>query len=174
MSTATVTDYRRTDQRTNVLENPFWLSSGVVDAAAVSGLKDGACILFSFPTAGQIYKILDVAVYVAVAFTATTIMNIGIYTLATDAVTTGGLATLVTVGVLIPTGDITATTIGWYYPASAQGFLSGNIAGTRTANVNMIVGAAATVPAVAMTLATGTPIVGKAQVHMLVTINPGT
>ena len=89
MATATITDYRRTDQRTNVLENPFWITSGVIDAAAISGLKDGACVLFSFPVASQQITILDMCVYIPVAWTATTVLNLGIYTLATDTVTTG-------------------------------------------------------------------------------------
>lgn len=173
MATATIQDYRRTDLRANVLENPYWISSAVVDAAVVSGLKDKACVLFSFPTAGQQVVIWDCAIYIATAWTATTVLDVGSYTLATDAVTTAGSATLVDVDDYIPTASITATTGGWYYPAAGD-WLTARAAGTHVNPANLIVGAATTVPCIAITPSTSTPIIGQAQVHLLISILPGT
>jgi hypothetical protein len=175
MSTATIQDYRRTDQRTNALENPFWLTSAVVDGAAVSGLADKACVLFSFPKAGEKIIIWDVWLHIILGFTSGTTIDVGIYTLLTDAVTTAGDATLVgTINQLIPTATtVDATTIGWY-GATASDWLTARAAGTHVANNNMITGVAAAVPCIAMTPKVATIIVGKAQLHLLVSIIPGT
>lgn len=172
MSTATVQDYRRTDQRTNVLETPFWISSAIVDGAVVSGLKDKACILFSFPTAGQKIVLWDFAVEIITGFTATTVIDIGSYTLATDAVTTGGDATLVDVDDYVPQGSITATDAAWYYPAAGD-WLTARAAGTHVAVANLITGAASTVYCIAATPQTATIIVGQMQLHVLISIIPG-
>ena len=174
MATATIADYRRTDQRANALETPFWLTSAVVDGAAVSSLKDKACILFSFPKAGQIVTVWDVALHVIDEFTAATTIDIGVYTLATsDAMTTGELATLVDVDYILPTADNTSTTIGWYYPATAA-WLTARAAGTHVSNQNNFVGAATVVPCIAITLGTATVIAGQCQLHLLVSVIPGT
>lgn len=173
MATATIQDYRRTDQRTNALETPFWISSAVVDGAAVSGLKDKASVLFSFPKAGQKTVIWDIAVNIITGFTATTVVDIGVYTLATDAVTTGGVATLVDVDYLVPQADITATSAAWYYPATGD-WLAARAAGTHVANKNLFTGAASTVPCVVATFQTGTIIIGKFQMHMMISVIPGT
>jgi hypothetical protein len=173
MATATIQDYRRTDLRTNALETPYWISSAVVDGATVSGLKDKASVLFSFPKAGQKVVIWDLAVQIITGFTATTVVDIGIYTLLTDAVTTAGDATLVDVNYLVEQGDITATTAGWYYPTTSA-WLTARAAGTHVANANIITGIAAVVPAVVATFQTGTIIIGKFQLHMMVSVLPGT
>ena len=39
-----VTDYRRTDLRTNVLENPFWLTSALVEGTDIEAATKGASI----------------------------------------------------------------------------------------------------------------------------------
>jgi hypothetical protein len=172
MATATVQDYRRTDLRTNVLETPFWITSAVVDGAAVSGLKDKACVLFSFPSVGQKIVIWDMAVQIITGFTATTVVDVGVYYLAADTVTTGGVATLVDVDYLIPQADITATTAAWYFPATGD-WLGGRAAGTHLADKNLFTGAAAARCVVA-TFQTGTIIIGKFQLHMMISVIPGT
>lgn len=171
MSTATVQDYRRTDLRTSVLETPYWISSAVVDGSAVSGLKDKACVLFSFPTVGQKVVIWDMAVQIITGFTATTVVDIGVYYLAADTVTTAGVATLVDVDYLIPQADITATAAAWYYPATGA-WLTARAAGTHVADNNLITGAAAARCVVA-TFQTGVIIIGKFQLHMMVSVIPG-
>jgi hypothetical protein len=173
MATATVQDYRRTDQRANVLENPFWLTSAIIDGAAVASLADKACVLFSFPKAGQVITVWDVALQVITGFTATTTFNVGVYTLATDAVTTAGTATLVDVDYIMPDADLTSTAAAWYYPATSA-WLTARAAGTHVSNQNNFVGAATTVPCIAVTLGTAVVIIGKAQLHLLVSIVPGT
>ena len=44
-ATPTIIDVRRTDLRTNVLENPYWITSGEIDKSH----DDKASLLFSFP-----------------------------------------------------------------------------------------------------------------------------
>jgi len=48
MATVAMLDLRRTDIRTNVLENPYWITSAEIDPVACD---DKAAVLFSFPTA---------------------------------------------------------------------------------------------------------------------------
>lgn len=175
-TTTIIQDLRRTDQRTNVLENPFWLTSGVLDASASAAIDDKVVILFSFPTAGQQILVLNFCCEVITEFTAGTTGVVGYYTLATDAVTTGGVATVVgSVNQLEETTNTTYTTAGFYFPAAAADATQYRIAGTPTANADWIVGAATTVYAVCATMSNaGTIAAGKARWHMLVTIIPGT
>lgn len=175
-TTATIQDYRRTDLRTNVLENPFWISSAIVDAAAVSGLADKACLLFSFPTAGQQIVIWDIACEIITGFTSSTTIKVGYGTIATDAVTTAGTMTYAgaTTDNFMTNANFTAITAGWYYPAAANTWLTARAAGTHVAAANLLVGAATDVPCVTLTLGTSTPIIGQIQVHMQIAIVPGT
>jgi hypothetical protein len=177
MSTTTIIqDLRRTDQRVNVLENPFWLSSGVVDATASAAIDDKVIVLFSFPVAGQQILVLNFCCHVITAFTAGTTGVVGYYTLATDAVTTAGVATVVgSVNQLEETTNTTYTTIGWYFPAAAADATQYRIAGTPTVDADWIVGAATAVYSVCATFSNAsTVLAGKCQYHMLVTVIPGT
>lgn len=257
-----VTDYRRTDLRSSVLENPFWLTSGVVTGAAVEaatkgatitgtgiaavssttdtitdtgsgfttagfldgdviavsgftgengnntfwtlagsgGVADGtltlvetslatdtagesvtiitpnANVLFSFPTASQYIIVQEVVVEILTAFTANTKISIGIGTLATDTVTSGGVITNIDLDRFAVNSAITATTEGVYSsPTSAWGV--DKLAGTWTTN-RYILGAATAVPAVYAIIANmtnGAPAAiaaGEMRVHMLVRIKP--
>jgi hypothetical protein len=158
------------------LENPFWISSAVVDAAAVSGLKDKACVLFSFPVAGQKIIIWDIACQIIKDFTATTALVVGYGTLATDAVTTAGSVDYAgaTTANFMTAANFTAITAAWYYPAAANTWLTARAAGTHVDKANLITGVATAVPCVTLTLATSTPIIGQIQVHMQIAIVPGT
>jgi hypothetical protein len=173
MATVTIIqDVRRTDRRTNVLGNPFWLSSGVVDATASAAIDDKYCILFSFPTVGQFIFVEQVIIEVITAFTAGTTFDIGLCTLATDAVTTGGVATTVDDNEFMESADITATTPGYYHAASATGndWLTAKIAAVPTSPY-MLTGVATTVPAVMLIGANaGTIAAGVARIHMCVNI----
>jgi len=165
-----IQDVRRTDERTNVLGNPFWLSSGLVDASASAAIDDKYVILFSFPTAGQFIFIEQVIVEVILAFTAGTTFSVGLCSLATNAITTGGKGTTIDDDEFVEAADITATTAGYYHPASATGndWLTAKIAAVPTAPY-MLTGAATTVPTVMMIAANaGTVAAGKCRVHMFV------
>lgn len=167
-----IQDVRRTDQRTSVLGNPFWLTSGLVDATASAAIDDKYCVLFSFPTAGQFIFIEQIIVEVVLAFTAGTTFSIGSSTLLTNAVTTGGVGTTVDEEEYMEAADITATTAGFYHPAAAAGndWLTAKIAAVPTAPY-MLTGVAVAVPTIHLLAANaGSVAAGKARVHMLVNI----
>lgn len=171
---AIIQDVRRADQRNSVLGNPFWLASGVVDGAASAAIDDKYCILFSFPKAGQVIFIEQIIVEVILAFTAGTTFSVGLCTLATDAITVGGVGTTVDDDEFFEAADITATTAALYHPAAAAGndWLTAKIAAVP-ASPYMLKGDATTVPAVMLIAANaGTVAAGKARVHMLVNVGP--
>jgi hypothetical protein len=171
MATVTIiNDVRRTDLRTSVLGNPYWISSGVVDASATAAIDDKYVMLFSFPTAGEFIYVEQVIVQVVTAFTAGTTFSVGLSTLLTDDVTTGGVATTVGNESFMEAADITATTIGYYHAAAAAGnaWLTAKIAAVPTSPY-MLTGVAAAVPAVHLIAANaGTVAAGKAIVHMCI------
>ena len=172
MTTTTIIDYRRTDLRTNVLENPYWITSALVDATAS---EDLAALLFSFPTAGQIVFVEQVVCQVVVGCTAATTIDIASGTLATDAVTTGGDVTIVDADEYLLSADLTVGTAGWYAPTTANtsDWLTAKIAGSYAAPYT-ITGAATTVPVVYASWANASTILaGTARVHMLITEVPG-
>jgi hypothetical protein len=176
MTVAIIQDCRNPAQRTNVLENPFWISSGIVDATASAAIDDKVILLFSFPKASQQVLVLNFCTQVITEFTAGTTGIVGYYTLATDAVTAGGVATIVGSGnQLEETTNTTYTTAGFYFPVAAADATQYRIAGTPTANADWIVGAVSTTYCICATFANaGTIIAGKCIYHALVTIIPGT
>jgi len=175
MATHTVQDYRRTDLRTNIFDNPYWISSGIIDAAADGvTVKDKGCVVFSFPATKTLF-VERVVVEVIKAFTAGTTAHLGLGTLATDAVTTGGNVTVVADDEYILHEDITMTTKGLYgaTTANTSAWLTSSLTGTF-ASPNIIVGVAATVPCIYL-IATnaGNITAGKCRVHMRIDIIPG-
>ena len=117
MTTATILDLRRTDLRTNTLENPYWITSGLLTAAA----DDLGGLLFSFPITKSVspgyhpFYILGAVFEVVTAFAGGTIaLTIASGTLATDAVTTAGVVTEVDADEYFLSDDITNGTIGYY------------------------------------------------------------
>lgn len=168
----TIQDYRRTDLRTDMFKGAFWITSRAVDGHEVSGLKDKACVLFSFPVVGQQIIIREIAVHVIKAFTASTTLDLGEYTLATDGVSTDGVATVVDDDAYVDTTDIIATTVGWYYPTKG-GFVDARASGATISGENLIVGAETNVPAIVITPKEATIITGQVQVSMLICIVPG-
>jgi hypothetical protein len=176
MTVAIIQDCRNSSQRTNVLENPFWISSGLVDASASAAIDDKVIQLFSFPKASQQILVLNFCTQVITNFTAGTTGIVGYYTTATDAITAGGVATIVGSGDQIEeTTNATYTTAGFYFPAAAADATQYRIAGTPTANADWIVGAATTVYNVCATFTNaGTITAGVCRYHMLVTIIPNT
>jgi hypothetical protein len=169
---ATVQDYRRTDLRRQLDGSPHWIVSNTIDGHHQVGLKDKACIMFSFPVAGQQTIIHEVAVQVLRGFTTGTLLELGLYSLATDGVSTGDTATVVDSDCLIESADIRPESIGWYYPTTGV-FTDARGSGVVVAGENLIVGAASTVYAVAITPTIPTIIIGQAKVCMLISILPG-
>jgi hypothetical protein len=175
---AAVLDYRRTDQRKNVLANPYWITSGEMDGAAAEDLDT---VLFSFPVAGRLTIVHAVMFQVTTVFTVSAgaaVCTVGIGTIATDTVTTGGAATTVTANAYILTTDITFGTAGYYMPVTAHhgAWIISAMEGTVTnAASQYIVGAASTVPVVIayFSNAGGAISTGKARFHMLISEVPG-
>lgn len=163
-------DFRRTDERHSVHANPFWLES----ASFGKECDDKAAILFSFPAARGRKNVIvhEICIQIITAFAGGTItLNIGAHTLATNAVTTGGNATIVDVDDYIPTGSITNGTIGFYHPADGD-FVTAKAAGTVVAPA-LIVPADTAVPCITATLASSEAITaGAARVYALVSYLP--
>jgi len=168
---ATVQDYRRTDLRINSNGDPLWIVSKAVDGREVTGLKDKACVLFSFPSEGQQIIIREIAVHVTRAFTAGTTLELGYYTLATDGVETGGEATVVKEDAFVSSDDITASVTGWYYPTKGD-FVESRKTGVLLSGGTLIKGAASSVPAIVLTPKVATIIAGQVRVQLLVSIIP--
>jgi hypothetical protein len=173
MATIECLDYRRTDQRIQTLENPFWLTSGIVSAVDADDL---GALLFSFPKAGEITIIKEIWVQNIVALTGSTTVDIGLGTLATDAVTTGGDITIVDADEFIENADTveTAATMWGGTTGNASDWLAAEAAKTMAA-ARYIIGAAATVPCIYASVANaGVISAGTFRVHLLVTRIPGT
>lgn len=172
MGDVTVIDYRRTDQRTNVLANPYWITSGLVSAVAGD---DKAAVLFSFPKAASVTVVYDVVVQNYEVLDTGVVIDIGIGTLLTNAVTTGGVVTEVDRDQYVKGASIvlTANTTWGATTAQTSTWLTATVAKAFDAT-RVIVGAAAAVPAVyAYTSKSGTIATGTFRVHMLVSSIPG-
>lgn len=169
---STIQDYRRTDIRSGANGDAFWLVSNIVDGHEVTGLKDKACVLFSFPDVGKQVIIREIAIHVLRAFTVDTTLELGLFTLATDGVSTNDTATAVDDACYAATTDIQPEVVGWYYP-STGGFVEARGSGIVSDGENLIVGAATSVPAVVLSPKVATIITGQVQVAMYVTYVPG-
>jgi hypothetical protein len=174
MATVTALDYRKTDLRKNVLFNPYWISSNEVIG---DDAEDLASILFSFPASQGTVLVHEICVQITTVFTVdagAAVGTLGVGTLATDAVTTGGDVTTVDVDDYIVTADITFGTAGYYWPTNGSDFLTAKAAGTISGPV-VIVGADATVPAIVIYLSNAGGVIstGKCKVHALISHLPG-
>jgi len=169
MATTAILDLRQTDERVPVLKSPTWIRSAEITPAC----DDKAALMFSFPlTKADIVVVHNVMIEVTQAFAGGTIvLNIGSYTLATDAVTTAGDATIVDIDDWIPTASITSGTLGWYAPAAGD-WLTAKAAGTLVFPY-IVVCAATTVYTMAATLTSDAAITaGKARVYAEVSYLP--
>lgn len=180
MTTATILDLRRTDLRTNVLENPYWITSGELTPAC----DDKGALLFSFPATksvapgygtGNIVLIHDIFLEVDTIFEGGTIAAvIGNYSLATDAVTTAGVCTEIDPNMYweATAGAADFIELGWQ-PAGTSAFLTAKAAGTWGSNQS-ILPVDATVLCIVATITSGAPITGgSAYMHALISILPG-
>ena len=170
MGDVTITaDYRRTDQRTNTLENPFWITSGVVNCLTCVG---GYALLFSFPKASQLILINEVIgqnIDLAVGGSA---VEIGSGTLATDAITTAGVITEVDRNEFVASGNYVVTANTCWGPTTGSDWLTAKSNGTYAADGRYLIGAAATVPCVYAAVGASFS-AGTFRVHMLITVLPG-
>jgi hypothetical protein len=171
MSTITAIDYRRTDVRSHTWLNSWWITSAIMVGA---DCEDKGAILFSFPKVKK-YFVEQVVVQITTAFTASTTLNIGSGTIATDAITTGGDVTIVDEDEYLLSADLTVATIGWYgsTTANTSDWLAAKILGSYVAPYT-ITGAASTTPVIYASWANaGTILAGKARVHVMLTEVPG-
>ena len=170
MGDVTITaDYRRTDQRTTVLENPFWITSGIVNCLTCVG---GYALLFSFPTAGQLIIINEVIGENIVLGVGGSAVEIGSGTLATNAITTGGVITEVDRNEFIASGNYVVTAATCWGPTTGSDWLTSKAAGTYAAP-RFLLGAATAVPCVYAAVGASFS-AGTFRVHMSITIIPGT
>jgi hypothetical protein len=173
MSTKVIVDYRRKDQR-RYIYSPYWITSGEFSALELGSAELKMGLLFSFPAAQYgttIILVEKVCVQITEAFvTGTITVDIGKYTILTDGVTTGGLATDVDYNWVV-NADVTHGTLGYYF-ASGSAFLTARALQTEGANVR-IVPLDAVVPCTGVHVTSdSTMTAGKGRVHMLITEIP--
>ena len=179
MTTATIVDLRRTDLRTNVLENPYWITSGEMTNAC----DDKGALFFSFPITASvapgygssIVLLHELVLEVNTVFAGGTIaFTMGNYSLATDAVTTDGVCTEIDPNMYWEATDGAADTIaaGFHVPDTASAYLTDHAAGIYTTD-NSIVPADTTVLCIVGILTSnGTITGGSAYLHALISRVP--
>jgi hypothetical protein len=173
MATSTaLKDYTRTDLRTNVLQNPYWISSALVgnDFAA------HFAVVFTFPTAGTKTLILAAVCEIVVGYAGATAFSVTYGTLDVPAVVEDSTTlTYSAADDLIKDLDITEGTIGFYGPTTANTstWLTARLTDTWASPL-VITGAATTVPCFAFYATTGTSLtLGRCRLHLLVSDVPG-
>ena len=162
----TMLDLRRTDQRTNVLANPFWLKSAPLTIEAV-GLE---AVFFSFPAAYGVARTIihSAAFNLQVAFNGTPSILLGLGSIPLESSTNGATVTTTDADEYFETTEITEATPGWYFPTTSD-FFDMLAAGTIVA----ITHADSTVPVIMATYtASGTPTTGIGVLYMLVSQLP--
>ena len=176
---STMLDLRRTDLRSNVLENPYWITSANMGLS----IDDQAAVLFSFPITGNVSPgygnspiiIQEIMLEVNTAFIAATVAaTIGKGTIATDDITTLGTVTDVDVdeywGATDGAADFAA--IGNHFPTNGSDWVTDRIAGVGGEGY-IITPADTAVPVVAVFLTSNNPITaGSARLHMLIARPP--
>ncbi len=159
-------DLRRTDDN-RTMWNPYWLVSSELTYAHTDGTD--VALLWSFPAAkyGNSKIIIQkFAIQVTTLFSGgTPSLDIGAWTIATDAVTVGGTITVVDADEYIPTADITEATAALYWAATGD-WITSALLGTHVAPV-VITPADTTVPCVAVSGAASVT-AGAARVLMQV------
>ena len=179
MTTGTMLDLRRTDLRTTVLENSYWITSGEMGIA----VDDQDAVLFSFPITGIIGPsygnapiiIQEMMLEVNTAFIAATVAaTIGKGTIATDDITTAGDVTDDDLDEYWEgtdgAADFAAT--GNHFCAAGSNWVTDRIAGVGGAGY-VITPADSNVPVVVVYLTSDNPITaGSAYLHMMITRVP--
>jgi hypothetical protein len=172
MSTRTCIDLRRTDLRVSALENPYWVTSANIIATACDDL---AAILFSFPVAGRNYFLHQMVFELIEAYDSTTpLVAIGSGTIATDAITTGGVVTDVDPVGYFNATDVTEATPGYYLPIATGTSPYYDALVANTASILIVHGAASTVPCICAYISngSGTFTTGQGRLHILISEMP--
>lgn len=130
-------------------------------------------LLFSFPVAGQIIVVHEIAIQVVTGFTSGTKFVLGNGTIATDAVTTGGTVTTLYRDSFAGVAAVTMATAAYYGPGTASTwYTAAGLCGWTSPRV--LTGAATTVPVVCAFIANAASITaGELRVHMLISKVPG-
>lgn len=175
MTTGTMLDLRRTDLRSNVLANPYWITSAEITPDA----DDQDAVLFSFPITksvspgygGTSIIIQELCLEVVTEFEGGTIACIiGKGTIATDIITTGGDSTDVDEDEYWEATDGAADMIaaGLHYPTNGSDWVTDRILGVGGAGY-IITPADTAVPTVVVYLTSSATITaGSAYFHMLI------
>lgn len=142
-------DKRRSDDN-RTMWTPYWLVSSEFTYADADGTD--VCLLWSFPAekyGNSIILIQQMAIQVTTLFAGgTPSLDVGAWTIATDAVTTGGTITVVDADEYIPSADITETTAGLYWAATGDWITAALL--RTNAGPEVITPADATVPCIAV------------------------
>ena len=170
----TVLDLRRTDLRTGVLENPYWITSADIGVAC----DDQDAVLFSFPITASVSPgygaglVLIHALFyeVVTAYNGTSDILVGIGSIADDTVTTAGSISDQDVDEYFQTGEITVNTPGWYTPGTGD-IVALWASGEPTAYAQ-IVPADSTVLCIEAQLTGTSPTTGAGRVHVLISELP--
>jgi hypothetical protein len=163
-------DVSRSDQRTNVRVNPFWIKSAEITLAMMNAATTNKIHgLFRFPAALGTFFIHEVWCQIVTGFDGTTpTIDIGLYTL--DAPATDLTYTVVDTDEYIASGEITSATPGWY-PGVATDFSVAKIT-TPAAALLIITGADTVQPCITADLlcAAHDNTTGSARIHILVSM----
>ena len=177
-------DARRTDLRSNVLENPYWISSVEMDEVDI---EDKIAIPFSFPIGVAATKGPSVCyscglvlfhefiIEVTESFAGgTPTFNIGQYSIATDDITTGEATSNILTPVYYGAADGAAdvTTAGIYVPDQACAWWTDRVGQLWSTN-SWIVPADTTVLCIGIAAASDTSLTaGKCVLHALISEVP--
>lgn len=178
-------DYRRTDLRSNVLENPYWISSLEMDEADI---EDKIAIPFSFPIGVAATKgpsacyscglvlLHEFIIEVTEDFAGgTPTLNIGQYSIATDDITTGGATSDILTPVYYGATDGAAdvTTAGIYVPDHTDANWWDDRVGQLWSTNSWIIPADGTVLCIGIAAASNTTLTaGKLVLHALISEVP--
>ncbi len=171
--TVEILDVRRSDLRRNTLQNPFWITSGLITPAG----DDLATLLFTFPKTAGAYSpgynpfFIEACVFeVVTLFGGSASITVGTCTLVTDDLTTGDGLTVITADDFHASDDITEATKG-YYPSSLTGadspWTTAQIAGVATFPYYQTP-VDGTTPGVYAALTGGPPTLGAARLHLCI------
>jgi len=175
-------DLRKADLRSNVLETPYWITSGEMTKAC----DDQDAVLFSFPVTTSIAPgygttriiVQEVCLEVVTAFIGGTLAcMIGLSSLLTDAVTTAGTTTDVNENAYWEATDGAAdiAAVGRHFPTNGSTWVTSRVAGVGTSGASgyVIIPADAAVQAVTAVITSNSTITaGSAYFHMLISVVP--
>jgi len=191
MATGNGVDLRRSDLRSNVLENPYWITSAEMVAKDIDTYD---AVLFSFPIGAaavtnpsaiygnRLICIHAFALEVVVAVTGgTPVITIGLGSLVTDdacgSLDTPGTddVTDITVDNFLQDGDLVEGTIGFYSPqitGAAYGVAMAAMTDFDTGNTAIAVTPADGTVISVVAYQTGTPTAGSYRASMLISEIP--